>query len=267
MVTNEVMCKSLLNPSKLAVYCINPYVGCQHACSYCYANPITRMFSRHSEPWGEFVDVKVNAPEVLRKEIRGRERGQVFISSLTDAYQPLEKKYDLTRKLLGILLENQFPVCIQTKSSLVTRDIDLLKKFNEKEVGFTIMTLDESVRKNFEPFSSSIKERLDALKLLKENRINTYIFAGPLLPYLSDKSLEELIGKASELKVDYIWFDKLNLKPGVWDNMERILQKHYPHLLPLWKEVFFSKNDYYDKLKERLIQFCKENNVRCRFCY
>lgn len=108
MITTEVRCKSLLNPSKLAVYCVNPYVGCQHACSYCYANPITRRFSRHPEAWGEFVDIKVNAPEVLRNEIPKKTKGQVFVSSLTDAYQPLEKKYELTRKLLEILLENSF---------------------------------------------------------------------------------------------------------------------------------------------------------------
>lgn len=267
MKTKEVRCKSLLNPSKLAVYCINPYVGCGHGCTYCYANPITGRFSRHSEPWGEFVDIKVNAPEVLRKEVSSRSKGQVFISSLTDPYQPLEKECRLTRKLLEILLEKQFPVCIQTKSSLVTRDIDLLKKFNEKEVGMTITTLDESVRKNFEPFSSPVKERLDALKLLHENGISTYIFVGPILPYLTDKDLDEIVRIASELKVDYIWFDKLNLKPGVWGNMQKILEKSYPELLPLWKEIFFSKSDYYGKLKDRILQLCRKYNIQCRLCY
>jgi len=267
MLTNEIMCKSLLNPSKLAVYCVNPYVGCQHGCTYCYANPITRRFSRHTEPWGEFVDVKINAPEILRKEIPKKRKGQVFISSLTDAYQPLERKYELTRKLLEILLENQFPVCIQTKSSLVTRDIDLLKKFSEREVGFTIITLDESVRKNFEPFSSTIKERLDALRILQENGIKTYIFAGPVLPHITDKDVGELVRSASELKMDYLWVDKLNLKPGVWDSLQQILQRSYPKLLPVWKDIFFSKNDYYEKLKEKIMKLCKEENVKCRFCY
>lgn len=267
MKTNEVKCKSLLNSSKLAVYCINPYVGCQHACSYCYANPITRRFSRHSEPWGEFVDVKVNAPEILKKEVPSRKSGQVFISSLTDAYQPLEKKYGLTRKLLEILLEEQFPVCIQTKSSLVTRDVDLLKRFNDAEVGFTITTLDDSVRKNFEPFSSPIKERLEALKLLQENGIRTYIFIGPVLPHLTDRDLEEVVRTASELKVDYLWFDKLNLKPGVWESMQKILEKSYPELLPSWREILFSKSNYYDMFKERAMQLCRKYNVKCKFCY
>jgi DNA repair photolyase len=267
VITKEVRCKSLLNPSKLAVYCVNPYAGCQHACSYCYANPITRRFSRHSEPWGEFVDIKVNAPEILKKEVPSRKSGQVFISSLTDAYQPLEKKYGLTRKLLEILLEKQFPICIQTKSSLVTRDIDLLKKFNDAEVGFTITTLDDSVRKNFEPFSSPIKERLEALKLLQENGIRTYIFIGPVLPHLTDKDLEELVRTASELKVDYLWFDKLNLKPGVWENMQKILEKSYPELLPQWKEILFSKSDYYDEFRERAMQLCSKYNVKYKFCY
>jgi DNA repair photolyase len=267
MITKEVRCKSLLNPSKLAVYCINPYVGCQHACAYCYADSITRRFSRHTEAWGEFVDIKTNAPEVLRKEISRKKKGTVFISSLTDAYQPLEKRYELTRELLEILLENQFLVCIQTKSSLVARDIDLLKKFNDAEVGFTITTLDDSVRKNFEPFSCPITERLEALRLLKENGIRTYIFVGPVLPYLTDKNLEELVKTACELRVDYLWFDKLNLKPGVWENMQKILMRSYPELLPSWKEIYFSKSDYHSKFKEMAVQLCKKYNVGCRFCY
>ena len=98
MLTNEIRCKSLLNSSQLAEYCINPYVGCQHACVYCYANPITNRFSKHSESWGKFVDVKINAPEVLKKEISSKKKGQVFISSLTDAYQSIEKKYETDEK-------------------------------------------------------------------------------------------------------------------------------------------------------------------------
>ena len=267
MTTNEIECKSLLNFSQLAEYCMNPYVGCEHACAYCYADSITRRFSKHTEPWGDFVDVKVNAPEVLRKEILSKKKGEVFISSLTDAYQPIERKYGLTRKLLEMLLENQFPVRIQTKSSLVVRDIDLLKRFEEKEVGFTITAMDDSVRRVFEPQSSPIKERLDALRQLHENGIKTYIFNGPVLPNLTDRDIGDLVKTAAELKVDCIFFDKLNLKPGVWTNMQKVLKIHYPELLPAWDEIFSQKDDYYGRFKVLAMRLCKENGVDTIFCY
>jgi len=191
----------------------------------------------------------------------------VFISSLTDPYQPVEKKYGLTRKILEILLRHQFPIIVQTKSSLILRDFHLLSKFKDCEVGFTITTLDDDVKKNFEPHSSPVKERLEALKILKENKIKTYVFVGPILPHLTDKDLKKLIKIASELKVDCLWFDKLNLKVGTWDNVKKILQGFYPELMPIWEETFFHKNSYYSDLKKIIAKTCKENNINYRFCY
>jgi DNA repair photolyase len=267
MIVREIKCKSLLNKSQLADYCINCYVGCEHACEYCYSDSITKKFAQHKEPWGEFVDVKINAVEVLRKEVLRKKKGKVFVSSLTDPYQPLEKKYQLTRKCLEILLKHQFPVIIQTKSALVIRDLDLLKKFKDCEVGFTITTLDESVRKNFEPNSSPVQEKLEAIKLLKENGIKVYVFLGPILPYLSDRKLEEYFETMVKLKVDEVWVDKLNLKPGVWESVSEVLEKNYPELLEKWKEVLFSRSDYWNKLKEKIEQICKKKRVNCVFCY
>src|SRR4030065_901569 len=124
------------------------------------------MFISHSEAWGEFVDIKLNAPTVLAREINKKLKGTVYISSLTDAYQPLERKYELTRKLLEILLKHQFPISIQTKSALVLRDLDLIRKFNEREVGFTITTLNDQIRELFKPVSFSVEEKLQAIKQL-----------------------------------------------------------------------------------------------------
>jgi DNA repair photolyase len=267
MIVKEIRCKSLLNESKLADYCINCYVGCEHACKYCYAESITRKFSDHQEKWGEFVDVKVNAPEVLRKEILKKKKGKVFLSSLCDPYQPLEEKYQLTRKCLEILLRHQFPVIIQTKSALIKRDLDLLKKFKDCEVGFTITTLDESVRKIFEPNSSPVQEKLEAIKDLKENGIKVYVFLGPILPYLSDRRLEEYFETMAKLKVDEVWVDKLNFKPGVWESVSVVLEKNYPELLEKWREVLFSKSDYWDEVKEKIKKICEEKKVRCVFCF
>ncbi|MEM5772849.1 MAG: radical SAM protein [Candidatus Aenigmatarchaeota archaeon] len=267
MIVKEIKCKSLLNESQLADYCINCYIGCEHGCKYCYADSITKRFSLHKEPWGEFVDVKINAPEILRKEILKKKKGKVFLSSLTDPYQPLEKKYQLTRKCLEILLKHQFPIIIQTKSALILRDLDLLKKFKNCEVGFTITTLDEEIRKKFEPNSSSVEEKLEAIKALKENGIFVYVFFGPILPYLSDKDLEEYFEKMVKLKVDEVWVDKLNLKPGVWDSISKVLEENYPELLEKWGEILFSKNNYWKELKEKIRKICEEKKFKCVFCY
>jgi len=267
MQVKEVECKSVLNKSALADYCINPYIGCQHACKYCYAESYTRRFSRHMEAWGDFIDVKINAPIVLAREVKRKPKGTVYISSLTDAYQPLERKYELTRKLLEILLQHQFPISIQTKSALVLRDLDLIRKFHECEVGFTITTLNDNIRASFEPASSSVEEKLQAIKELKENDVQTYVFFGPILPYLSDQNLEQYFHQIAGASVDYIYLDKLNLKPGLWGSLERHLQKDFPQLTEKWKDILLGQNDYYKNLKTKIDRMCRELKLECKFCF
>jgi len=263
----EVECKSVLNRSALADYCINPYIGCEHGCKYCYAESYTRRFTKHTEPWGDFVDIKTNAPTILAREIKRKPKGRVYISSLTDAYQPLEQKHQLTRKLLEILLQHQFPISIQTKSALVLRDLDLIQKFHEKEIGFTITTLNDDVRKRFEPASSSIEEKLHAIKQLKQKGIKTYAFFGPILPYLSDQNLEDYFHQIADAGVDYIYVDKLNLKPGLWNTLDEFVGTDFQNLHDKWKDIFLNKNNYYKDLKQKIDTICKELNLEYRFCY
>ena len=267
MKIREIFCKSLLNKSAICDYCINPYVGCQHGCLYCYAEYYTKKYTNHEEPWGSFVDVRINAPQVLSREILKKKRGSIYISSLTDAYQPLEKKYKITRKILEVLIPLDFSIVIQTKSCLVLRDIDLLKQFKECEVGFTITTLDEKIRKIFEPFSSPVEKKLNALKALKENKIKTYVFFGPVLPYLSDKNLEEYFETMKKLEVDEVMIDKLNLKPGLWNKLEKLLEKNYPELISKWRRVLFEENNYYENLRQKIKEICRKKNLKCVFCW
>jgi len=267
VIVKEVECKSVLNKSALADYCINPYIGCQHACKYCYAESYTRRFSKHVEAWGDFVDAKINAPVVLAREVRKKPKGTVYISSLTDAYQPLERKYELTRKLLEILLQNQFPISIQTKSALVLRDLDLIRKFHECEVGFTITTLNDNIRALFEPASSPVEEKLQAIKELKENGVQIYAFFGPILPYFSDQNLEHYFHQIAGAGVDYVYVDKLNLKPGLWASLEKFLLKDFPQIHEKWKTILLGKNDYYAKLKAQIGSMCKELELECKFCF
>ncbi len=150
MEIREIKVKSILGKSSICDYCINPYVGCEHACIYCYADYYTKKISKHKEEWGSFVDIKINADSILKKEIKKIKPSSVWISSLTDPYQPLELKYEITKKCIEILLKNDFFIIIQTKSSNVIRDLEIFKKYkNNVEIVFTITMLEENFRKIF----------------------------------------------------------------------------------------------------------------------
>jgi DNA repair photolyase len=163
-----------------------------------------RRFTGHKEKWGEFVDIKVNAPDLLAREIKTNIPGRVWVSGVCDPYQSVEKRYKLTARCLKILLENQWPVTIQTKSSLVLRDIEIFEKFKDIEVGFSITTADEKIREIFEPGASPIKERIRALDVLHSRGIQTFAMIAPILPRSGG-----LIKQLPE-KVDHILIDRLN---------------------------------------------------------
>ena len=203
MIVKEIEAKSILTKSQIYEYTLNAYVGCQHDCLYCYAKFMKR-FTGHREPWGAFVDVKINAPELLAREAKKKKKGRVWISGVCDAYQYLEKKYEVTRKCLEILVANSWPVTIQTKSPLVLRDMDILKRAEDAEVGFTITTADEKVRKIFEPGAPEVAKRAEALARLHAGGIRTYVMVAPMLP--GAEGLADLL-KGS---VDHALIDRYN---------------------------------------------------------
>jgi DNA repair photolyase len=169
-----------------------------------------RRFTGHKDQkWGSFLDIKINAAEVLGKQrFSKKKKGTILIGSVTDAYQAMERKCGLTRKILEILVNQSFSISILTKSSLVTRDIDLFERMENIEVGMTLTSLDDHASKIFEPGASPPKERIEALAFLKKSGIKTYAFIGPILPGVTDlrKILEELRDK-----VDFVMFESLNL--------------------------------------------------------
>jgi DNA repair photolyase len=188
---------------------------------------------------GEFVDVKINAPELIAKESKDKE-GTAILCTGGDAYQPIERKYQLTRKVLQSLNSN-LKLSILTKSDLITRDIDLFRRFKNVELGLTITTLNEDIKKVFEPFSPSSHARLEALKKLKQEGFYTYVFVGPIFPYLTD--LEEIFKEVSPF-VDLFMFEDLNLNPCRKEVFETI-RKNFPELenkyRNLSKEFWFEK--------------------------
>lgn len=241
---NLIQAKSILQKSNLPglPFVINPYTGCIHGCVYCYARFMKR-FTAHIEPWGTFLDAKVNAPQLLKKQLGRRRdslRETVFLSSVTDPYQPADKKYKLTRSLLEVLLEYQVEISILTKSDLVLRDIDLLKQFDYCDVGFSLMTLDDKLAQRLEPRAASPTRRLQALATLHEQGIRTFAFISPYLPRFS--KIGEIIEAVSG-SIDEIGVEAINTRGGNWQGVEKVLTKHYPSLLKDCKRL--SKDDDY----------------------
>ncbi len=209
MIIKEIQSKSILSISKIYPYVINPYTGCQHNCSYCYAHFLKR-FTGHKEAWGQFVDVKVNAPDLLGREITKKKKDRVWISGVCDPYQPLEGKYKLTRQCLEILAENDWPVTVQTRSPLVLRDMDILTIHKDLEVGLSITTADDGIRKLFEPNAPPIKERVRVLNELHQAGIRTFVMIAPILP--GAENLAEIMAG----KVDHMIFDRMNYHYADW---------------------------------------------------
>jgi DNA repair photolyase len=221
MKLQEIRAKSILSPSRIYDYTINAYVGCSHACRYCYA-AFMKRFTGHRERWGEFVDVKLNAPELLARQIARRPRGRVWVSGVCDPYQAEERQYGLTGRCLEILVENGWPVTVQTKSSLVLRDSGILEKSPEAEVGFTITTADEEIRQLFEPGASPIRERIQALGILHAKGIKTFAMIAPVLPGAAEL-VPLLAGKVDHVLVDrlnYHYADRLYREKGIGWAME-----------------------------------------------
>lgn len=256
----EIKVKTALSLSQLPGldYALNPYRGCAHACVYCYAPGVIHW---DKGKWGELVEVKINLPRILSKELRLKKKGVVGLGTVTDPYQPAERKYELTRRCLELLLMHDLPVCIQTKSSLVLRDIDLIKEFSDIEVGITLTTLDDRVREKMEPGASSVDERLRALSELRENGIKTWVFLGPLMPHITD--VDALIDAIAAVKPEYVLVDRLRLKEGVWENVRGVIQEFRPELVKEYERIFQGGGEYYGEVFESIIKKCRNSGLRC----
>jgi DNA repair photolyase len=251
MKVREIFAKAILTKTAISSfdYCINPYVGCGHGCRYCYASFMKR-FTGHLEPWGAFVDIKVNAPQLLRKQLKRAKPGVVALSTVTDPYQPLEKNYRLTRGCLEALLECQFSVNILTRSPLCLRDIDLFRQIKNIAVGFSVTTHDEAVRRIFEPHSPSIQSRVEALRTLRNEKIWTYVFIGPMLP-LDPKPLVTMLDGL----VDEVLIDRMNYSNKVKSLYRRMKLNQY------------LEEDYFHYTGMELRERFEKKGVAVSMCY
>ena len=244
MIVKEIQSKAILSVSKVYDYVINPYTGCQHGCTYCYARFMKR-FTGHKEPWGEFVDVKINASDLLQVEIKRKKRGRVWVSGVCDPYQPLEAQYKLSRRCLEILGQHNWPVTVQTRSPLILRDIDILKEARDFEIGFTVTTMDDGIRKLFESCAPPIKDRINALDVLHRAGIRTYAMIAPMLPGA------EGLAEALEGKVDSIIVDRMNYNHADWVYRKYGLESKLT-------------DNFFDRTGRELASACRRLGIECR---
>ena len=255
----EITCKTALSSSSLPglPYSLNPYRGCAHNCAYCY---VPNIFRIKRESWGTFVEVKTNIPVILSQELKRKQQGPIGLSTVTDPYQPLEKKYRLSRYCLEQLIRYDFPVCIQTKSALVLRDVDLIRQLSQGEVMMSIGTLHDDQRRVLEPRSSSISERLQVLEELANSTIKTSVFFGPIYPTITPEEVPEIIDTFIQHQVSEVMIDQLNLKPGIWDTMKKTLSCN-PTMHTLFSQNLFENPDYYNTIRDMFYSVGKKKHL------
>lgn len=252
-IIQKIEVKSVLSKSNLPVceYSVNPYVGCTHACQYCYASFVKR-FTNHPEPWGDFLDVKY-WPEIKNpQKYAGKE---LFIGSVTDPYNPQEEIYGRTRALLTQLQGSGAKISIATKSDLILRDLKLIKSFPNARVSWSINTLDETFREDMDK-AASIQRRLAVMKAFHDAGVRTTCFISPIFPGITD--VKAIIQRAKE-QCNLIWLENLNLRGGYKTVIMDYIQRKHPELLPLYQEIY-TKNDrrYWELLDGELKAWAAE---------
>lgn len=256
IIEKEITAKSYLTKSGLPAsdYVVNPYTGCPHACRYCYARFMKR-FTGHTENWGGFIDIKRCNQPIPTKSLFQK---SVFLSSVTDCYNPYEEKYRLTRNILEQLREADCTVTISTKSDLVLRDIDILKQLKHLTVAVSVNTLDENFRRDMDN-AVPIAKRIAALKELHINGIHTVLFMSPIFPYITD--FKEIVRETSDFADEY-WFENLNLRGDYKYSILEYIAEKYPQYSEEYKCIYIQGDmNYWRQLSEDIDIYCKNNHI------
>ena len=256
MKISEIEINNYLTKSNLPAsdYVINPYIGCTHGCKYCYASFMKR-FTGHKEDWGTFLDIKKCDKKINLEKISGK---NVFLSSVTDCYNQYEERCCITRSILEQLIYSDCNLSISTKSKLILRDIDLLKKIKNLTVSISINTLNGKFKDDMDK-ASSIKDRLETLKQLHENGIYTVLFMSPIFPYITE--WKEII-EVSNQYVDEYWFENLNLRGSYKKDILEYIKENYNELYSKYIDIYVNKkNSYWEELASEINNYCKKNKI------
>lgn len=283
MSIQEIEAKSILRKHKkidswfISHYGMNLYRGCSHNCTYCDGR--AEKYNVEGD-FGKDIAVKKNAPEILSRELDPNRKRVPFKKSylllgggVCDAYQPAEKKYKLTRQVLRIIQKYNLPVHILTKSTLVDRDIDILKEMNKKNriiISMSFSSVNDKISSIFEPGVPSPKERLKTLKIIKKNNIATGIFLLPVIPFITDsyEMIEDVVKKAKEIDVDFIIFGGMTLKKGrQQDYYYQVINKYFPEHIQKYYKIYQSNqwgsavSDYYKMIYKIFINIIKQYKI------
>ena len=256
MKIKEIEVKSVMTKSNLPVadFSVNPYVGCAHACKYCYASFMKR-FTSHPEPWGDFVDVKLWPEMKSTKRYAGKE---AFLGSVTDCYQPCEAKYRRTRTLLEQLKGSGISISIATKSDLVLRDLDLIRTFPNARISWSINTLDEDFRSAMDR-GVSIERRLEAMRQFYDAGIDTTCFISPIFPGITD--VEAIIERAKG-QCNLVWLENLNLRGDYKGRILQWVHEHHPELDDLYRRIYTRRDrTYWSELDADMRHYCSANSL------
>lgn len=235
-------------------YVINPYIGCPHACQYCYACFMKR-FTGHSEEWGTFVDIKECDKPISIKRLTGK---SVFMSSVTDCYNKFEEKYEVTRKILEQLVSVDCDLDISTKSKLILRDTDLLKQCKKLKVSMSINTLDEQFKDDMDN-ASSIEDRLHTLEELHNQGIYTVLFMSPIFPHITD--FKAIIERSSTY-IDEYWFENLNLRGSYKQKILSYILEKYPEFYDTYEKIYLKGDkSYWIDLAMEIEEYCYANKI------
>lgn len=262
----EIKAKSVLTKSTISDYTLNCYVGCQHACNYCYAKYMS-FYTGHNEPWGTYIDVKINAPQILEKDVIKKHKGKVMMSSICDGWQQIESKYKLSRQCLEILLKNGFSVNVLTKNKLILRDFDILKNYkNQLDLGLTITTFDHKLQSTLEPFSSTSLERLNVIKEANKAGIKVGVFLGPLIPGFTDTldNIMELFDRLSKTELAWIYIDNFHYYKAHYKALQKSLGRTYPDRFKTFLSPINFNNralKYTDNLKTNIYKAAQKYHI------
>ncbi len=254
--TGFVKVKSVLTKSDLPIagYSVNPYIGCTHACRYCYACFMKR-FTGHAEPWGTFLDVKYWDKIKNPRKYDGQ---TMIVGSVTDAYNPQEEQFCRTREFLEEMQGSNINLIITTKSDLVVRDLDLIKTFPSPLVSWSINTLDEKFKDDMDK-AVSVQRRIAAMKKCHDEGIRTTCFISPIFPEITD--VFAIIDKIKDF-CDYIWLENLNLRGNFKADILNYIAEKYPDRKSLYQQIY-TKNDvtYWEILNRQVEEYATKNGL------
>jgi DNA repair photolyase len=280
----RVAAKQVMNrvnlPQMPFEWSLNPYRGCTHGCSFCYARE-THSFMGLSpdDTFQKRIFVKDNAPEVLERQLErlarkhhynlramAEEIGLLCIGTATDPYQPVEAREKLSRRCLEVLARYSVPVTITTRSPLILRDLDLLKRMDVRSVNISVNTLNRKIWRDLEPASPAPGKRLETVRELVRNGVNAGILLAPIVPFLTDSEveLETVVRAAREYQARFVSPSVLRLAPDVKTWFLRTIGERHPELLPKYRQLYrtaFASRKYTDALMRRVRRLMQKYEV------